>query len=111
MITLDFKSIRKLTDRQSEIVQEMLDGGGFKTWCVFGRIMTIIAAILLFKLTALNPNASTEEVISGSLLSVHLMFSKFVIAIFTLLKYMLAHGKDATDKAKEFSESFKNNKQ
>lgn len=45
MITFDFKSIRKMTDRQSEVLQEMLDGGGFKTWCVFGRLLTIVAAV------------------------------------------------------------------
>lgn len=104
MITLDFKSIRKMTDRQSEIVQEMLNGGGFKTWCVFGRLLTIVAAVFLFKLTALNTNASTAEVISGSLLSAHLMFGNLNIAIFTLLKYWLTHGKEMFKKAKEFVE-------
>lgn len=110
MITLDFKSIRKMTDRQSEIVQEMLDGGGFKKWCVFGRLLTIAAAVFLFKLTVLNANASMSEIISGSLLSAHLMFGNLNIAIFTLLKYRLAHGKDAFKKAKEFVELSKNNK-
>lgn len=88
----------------------MLNGGGFKTWCVFGRLLTIVAAVFLFKLTALNTNASTTEVISGSLLSAHLMFENLNIAIFILLKYRLAHGKDAFKKAKEFVELSKNNK-
>lgn len=110
MNTLDIKTVRRFTDKQANLLQEMLSGGGCKTWCVFGRIMTIIASVLLFKLTVLNPNASTTEVISGSLLSVHLMFSKFVIAIFTLLKYRLSHGKEAIEKIKEFAESLKSNK-
>lgn len=110
MITLDLKSIRKMTDRQSEIVQEMLDGGGFKKWCVFGRLLTIVAAVFLFKLTVLNANASMSEIISGSLLSAHLMFDNLNIAIFTLLKYWLTNGKDIFKKAKEFVELSKNNK-
>lgn len=110
MIALDFKSIRKLTDRQSEIVQEMLDRGGFKTWCVFGRLLTIVAAAFLFKLAVLNANANITEIISGSLLSAHLMFGNLNIAILTLLKYRLANGKDIFKKAKEFVELSKNNK-
>lgn len=93
-ITKIIDATRKLSDKQVDLLKEILTNGKYSTYSLLGRFLTLVAAGALYKCSIDAYNTDILNSIAYAILGTHLIFKHYIVATLTALSFSFSTKRD-----------------
>lgn len=88
------ESARKLSDKQVDLIKEVVTKGKYNTYSLLGNFLTLVAAGVLYKCSIDTYNTDVLNSIAYAILGIHLVFKHYIIVALTALSFSFSTKRD-----------------
>jgi hypothetical protein len=98
------ESARKLSDKQVDLIKEVVTKGKYNTYSLLGNFLTLVAAGALYKCSIDTYNTDVLNSIAYAILGTHLVFKRYIISTLTALSFSFSTKRDLKECLEELNE-------
>lgn len=105
------ESARKLSDKQVDLIKEVVMKGKYNTYSLLGNFLTLVAAGALYKCSIDTYNTDVLNSIAYAILGTHLVFKHYIVVALTALSFSFSTKRDikqCTEEINKIKEIVKN---